>query len=198
MLFLTKIFIHLILFGPLVWLYYRAITDTIGADPVEQVIHFTGIGALNLILITLCISPIAKRFKKPLIIKYRRVLGLWAFTYACMHLLNFIFFELQFNWSLFFSEIIKRPYIFVGMFAFIILSLLAVTSHHAIKRSMGAKWQQLHYWVYFAAVLAVIHFLWSMKSDIYEPLMYAVALSWLLYLRRFRIRSWLCKIAKSR
>ncbi|NMP30914.1 protein-methionine-sulfoxide reductase heme-binding subunit MsrQ [Thalassotalea sp. M1531] len=189
----VKIIVHLAALLPLVWLYYGAINDTLGADPVEYVIHFTGTGALNILLLTLALSPAAKFFKKPVLIKLRRLVGLWAFTYAIFHLLNFIFFELQFDWRLLVSEIVKRPYITVGMMAFLILSLLAFTSINRIKRKMGKNWQQLHNWVYIAAIAVVIHFYWSIKSDIYQPALYALILLWLLSLRRSRIKVWLFK-----
>lgn len=193
MIAVVKTLVHLAAALPLVWLYYGAVTDTIGADPVERVIHFTGIGALNILLISLAITPLAKRFKKSVLLKFRRLLGLWAFTYAVLHLLNFLFFELQFDWRLFIDEVIDRPYITVGMFAFAILLPLAVTSLGKIKRKMGKNWQQLHNWVYIAAVAIWVHFYWSIKSDIYEPGLYAIALVWLLSLRKDRIQRWLFK-----
>lgn len=188
---LSKSIVHLASLLPLCWLYYHAINDTLGADPVETVIHFTGIGALNLLLITLLISPSAKRFKQPKLLKFRRMLGLWAFTYALLHLLNFIAFELQFDWSLLFSEIVERPYITVGMAAFVVLLLLTVTSVNRIKKQMGPKWQKLHNWLYIASIAVVVHFYWSIKSDIYEPGIYAIMLAWLLALRKQKIKRWL-------
>ncbi|REL30342.1 protein-methionine-sulfoxide reductase heme-binding subunit MsrQ [Thalassotalea euphylliae] len=193
MIVVVKTLVHLAAALPLLWLYYGAVNDTIGADPVERVIHFTGIGALNILLISLAITPLAKRFKKPVLLKFRRLLGLWVFTYALFHLLNFLFFELQFDWRLFVDEVIDRPYITVGMFAFAILLPLAVTSWSKIKRKMGKSWQQLHNWVYIAAVAIWVHFYWSIKSDIYEPGLYAVGLIWLLTLRKDRISRWLFK-----
>ena len=103
-------------------LYYLAFVDQLGADPVESVIHFTGIGALNLLLITLCVSPLAKWLKKGYLLQTRRLLGLYAFTYALLHVLNFLAFEIQFDAVFFFSEVIERPYITVGMLAFLLLS----------------------------------------------------------------------------
>ncbi|WP_448211378.1 protein-methionine-sulfoxide reductase heme-binding subunit MsrQ [Colwellia sp. MEBiC06753] len=186
-----KTLVHLSAAAPLVWLYWGAYFDTIGADPVERVIHFTGIGALHLLLITLTLSPLAKRLKKPVLIKFRRLLGLWAFTYSLIHLINFIAFELQFNWSLVFGEIIERPYITVGFTALLILTSLAITSVDKIKRQMGINWQRLHNWGYVATVLVVIHFYWSVKSDIYEPGLYAAITLFLLAQRWQRIKSWL-------
>ena len=103
---MLKVVIHLAAFLPLFNLYYLAFNDLLGADPVERVIHFTGIGAFNLLLVTLTISPIAKKFKQGYLLQVRRLLGLYAFSYAFMHVLNFLAFDLQFAWWLFFNEIV--------------------------------------------------------------------------------------------
>ena len=123
-----KALVHLVALCPLVNLYYAAINDRLGGDPVEAVIHFTGIGALNCLLISLLISPLAKNFKLGFLIHFRRMIGLYAFVYALCHILNFLFFEVQFDLVLFIEEIFKRPYITVGMTAFLFLLALAVTS----------------------------------------------------------------------
>jgi len=169
---LFKLFIHLAALFPLVNAYYLAFTDQLGADPVEAIIHFTGIGAFNLLLLSLAISPISKRFKLPILVKVRRLIGLYSFTYAICHLANFLVFEVQFDWVLFINEIIKRPYITVGMLGLIILLSLAITSISMLKRRMGKRWQQLHNWVYLAVILVAIHFYWSVKSEIIEPSIY--------------------------
>jgi len=169
---LFKLFIHLAVLFPLVNAYYLAFTDQLGADPVEAIIHFTGIGAFNLLLLSLAISPISKRFKLPILVKVRRLIGLYSFTYAICHLANFLVFEVQFDWVLFINEIIKRPYITVGMLGLIILLSLAITSISMLKRRMGKRWQKLHNWVYLAVILVAIHFYWSVKSEIIEPSIY--------------------------
>ncbi|MFT5023237.1 MAG: sulfoxide reductase heme-binding subunit YedZ, partial [Colwellia sp.] len=112
---LFKIFVHLAAFLPLANAYYLAFTDQLGADPVEAIIHFTGIGAFNLLLLSLMITPLSKRFKISILLKVRRLVGLYSFTYAFLHLTNFLVFEVQFDWSLFVSEILERPYITIGM-----------------------------------------------------------------------------------
>jgi sulfoxide reductase heme-binding subunit YedZ len=169
---LFKLFIHLGALLPLVNAYYLAFTDQLGADPVESIIHFTGIGAFNLLLLSLLITPISKRFKFSLLLKVRRLVGLYSFTYALIHLLNFLAFEVQFDWSLFLSEIIERPYITIGMAGLLILITLAITSISVLKKRMGQRWQKLHNWVYLAVALVGIHFYWSVKSEIIEPSIY--------------------------
>jgi len=187
---LLKITIHLMSFLPLCALYFLAFDDQLGADPVKEVIHFTGIGAFNLLLISLVLTPVAKKFRQGYLLQTRRLVGLYSFTYAIFHLLNFFVFELQFDLTLFFDEIIERPYITVGMAALIILSSLAVTSITALRRKMGKKWQKLHNWVYVAVLLIALHFFWSVKSDIVEPMIYVFIVLFLLNLRREKIKRW--------
>ena len=183
-----KIVIHISVLLPVLNLYYLAFVDQLGADPVESVIHFTGIGALNLLLITLCVSPLAKWLKKGYLLQTRRLLGLYAFTYALLHVLNFLAFEIQFDAVLFFSEVIERPYITVGMLAFLLLSALAVTSLDSLKRKMKKKWQTLHNSVYLLTVLVVIHFYWSVKSDLILPIIYCLLCSLILIFRYQKLK----------
>lgn len=193
---LLKVIIHLGALLSLMNLYFLAFNDELGADPVEKVIHFTGIGSLNLLLITLCVSPLAKLFKQGYLLQTRRLLGLYAYTYACFHLLNFLAFEIQFDGGLFFSEVIERPYITVGMLAFIVLSALAVTSIDKLKRTMGKSWQRLHNLSYFIVLLVCIHFYWSVKSELTSPLFYFLMALMLLFLRYKKIKGLMLSINK--
>ncbi|TWX67199.1 protein-methionine-sulfoxide reductase heme-binding subunit MsrQ [Colwellia demingiae] len=191
---LLKVVIHLAAFLPLLNLYYLAFNDQLGADPVQEVIHFTGIGAFNLLLVTLTVSPIAKRFKQGYLLQVRRLLGLYTFSYAFMHLLNFLVFDLQLAWSLFFNEVVKRPYITIGMIAFVLLTALAITSLDRIKRKMGKSWQSLHNYSYFIAILVSVHFYWSVKSEIISPLFYMVLTVALLAFRYKKIKTLILSI----
>lgn len=192
---LIKTVIHLAALLPLIWLYYGAFNDTIGADPVEYVIHFTGIGAFNILLVTLLISPLSKQLKWSNIAKCRRLIGLYCATYALLHLLNFIFFEIQFDFTLLINEIIDRPYIMVGMIAFIIMLLLSITSIGFIKKKMGKSWQTLHSFIYLMALLIGVHFYWSVKSEIIEPSIYIAFVIFLILLRRKRVKQWLTQLS---
>jgi sulfoxide reductase heme-binding subunit YedZ len=140
-------------------------------------------GGLNLLLISLLVSPLAKWSKQAQLMKLRRPIGLYAFVYALVHLVSYILFELQLDWSLLISEVIKRPYITVGFAAFIILTLLAMTSTRKAQRKLGKKWQTLHNWVYMAAPLVALHFIWSVKSLLLEPIIYWLMLIFLLAIR---------------
>lgn len=186
--FMLKVVIHLAAFLPLLNLYSLAFLDQLGADPVERVIHFTGIGAFNLLLVTLTISPVAKKFKQGYLLQTRRLLGIYAFSYALMHVLNFLAFDLQFAWSLFLTEVVKRPYITVGMVAFVLVTALAVTSINALKRKMGKSWQSLHNFSYLIVLLVSVHFYWSVKSELISPLIYFLMTIILLTFRHKKLK----------
>lgn len=196
--FLLKIVIHLAALLPLLNVYYLAFSDQLGADPVQKVIHFTGIGAFNLLLLTLLVSPCAKQFKQGFLMQVRRLLGLYAFTYALMHVINFIAFDLQFAWQLFFNEVVKRPYITIGMVAFILLCLLAITSHNKLKRKMGKSWQKLHNYNYLIVLLVSVHFYWSVKSEILLPLFYLLLTVILLAFRYKKLKNLFSSLAKDK
>jgi len=186
----VKFVIHAGALLPLVNLYWLAFIDELGADPVKEVIHFTGIGALNLFLLSLTLTPLAKFFKQGKFLNLRRMIGLYAFFYALLHVLNFLFFEVQFDFSLFVDEIFDRPYITVGMVALLILTTLAFTSFNRLKRKMGKSWQKLHNFTYLAGALSVIHFYWSVKSELFSPLIYIVVFMFLLLLRKDKFFRW--------
>jgi sulfoxide reductase heme-binding subunit YedZ len=185
---ILKAVIHIAALLPLINLYYLALNDELGGDPVEYVIHFTGIGAFNLLLLTLLISPAAKRFRLGFIMQTRRLMGLYAFGYAVFHVINFLAFDLQFAWSLFFTEILERPYISIGMLAFALLFTLALTSLNSIKSSMGRHWQSLHNSSYLIILLVAIHFYWSVKSEITSPLFYLFLSSFVLIIRYKKLK----------
>lgn len=176
----VKLVFHLIGLIPIIWLVFTVLSGRAGGDPVQHIIHFTGIGALNALLATLLISPIAKRFKSGWLMQTRRLVGLYVFAYATLHIVAFFSLDLLFAWGLFFTEVAKRPYILVGAVAYVIVSALAFTSFKILMRKMGRRWQTLHNGVYLVAILAPIHFYWSVKSEIVEPSLYIVGFSLLL------------------
>lgn len=185
--FWLKVVIHLAALGPLVYTFQQALTDQLGADPVEALLHFTGISALNLVLISLTVSPLAKTLRAAPLIRVRRLVGLYAFTYALTHFLSYIIFELQFDWSLLVSEVIKRPYITVGFVALLILVTLAATSTQWSQRKLGRTWQTLHNLIYLAAPLIALHYIWSVKAGLLQPIIYWLILIGLLLLRKDKI-----------
>jgi len=188
--FALKSLIHVVSLGLLSNTFWLAVNDNLGADPVEALLHFTGIGALNILMLTLLVTPISQKLKISWLMQCRRLLGLYCFFYASCHLLAFLFFEVQFDWRLFFAEIVERPYITVGMAAFSILFVLAVTSWSKVKRKLGRKWQSIHNYTYLALLLIAVHFYWSVKSEIIEPAIYIVICLFLLSLRKRKFKQW--------
>jgi sulfoxide reductase heme-binding subunit YedZ len=182
--FWLKVTLHISALSLLLVTYYQAFTDQLGADPVKAILHFTGIGAFNLLLISLLITPVAKYLRQGQLVILRRPVGLWAFTYALCHFTSYLFFELQLEWTLLFSELLKRPYISVGFIALLILSMLAATSTKSIQRRMGRTWQKTHNWVYMASLLVALHYIWSVKSELIQPIAYALILLILLVSRK--------------
>ena len=176
----------------LLWLsivLYQAFTGKLQGDPVQYLLDFTGIATLNLLLLSLAISPLAQYLKFVQIIRVRKTLGVYAAIYALAHLSVFIAFELQFEWALIVSEIIKRPYITVGFAALVILTALLVTSLDAIKRRMGQSWQRLHKWVYVALGLGLLHFLWSIKASEVQPYFYIALGLFALSVRKKKLKN---------
>lgn len=193
---LFKVFIHLVNLGFIGTWYYFAFTDQLGADPVKSIIHFTGMGALNLLLLSLLVSPLAKWTKQAQLMKLRRLLGLYSFTWAVLHLANYVIFDLQLAFDTLIEDIVKRPYITVGFVAILILAALAITSPNRVRRKLGGHWQKLHNLIYLASLLIALHFIWSVKSLDPEPLLYWLALLLLLFFRIDKLKALLKRIAR--
>ncbi len=183
--------LHLAAFLPLVWLVYAIPAGELGGDPVKELIHFLGLGALRLLLLTLLVSPLRALSAYSPLIKLRRPLGLWCFAWASLHFFAWLYLELGFDWPLIASELLTRSYALIGLFVWLILSLLALTSVPLLQRKMGLRWRALHGSIYILVLLACLHFYLSVKSDVVEPLLYFVAAVVLLALRRRSIKSWL-------
>lgn len=156
---------------------------TLGPDPVAQITHATGLWALRLLLATLAMTPLRRITGSPLPIRFRRMLGLFAFFYACLHLSVYVVLDLQGYWPQLLEDLVKRPYIMAGMAALLLLIPLAATSTRGMMRRLGRRWGRLHKLVYPAAMLACLHFFWLVKADKREPLIYAGILAVLLAFR---------------
>ncbi|HIF9393382.1 protein-methionine-sulfoxide reductase heme-binding subunit MsrQ [Photobacterium damselae] len=181
---IIKSMVHI--FSLIFMIYFVLLTlqGGFGADPVKGMEHFTGKAALNMLLLTLLVSPLAKGFRQGLLMKLRRMLGLYSFFWATLHFAIYISLDLGFDFSLLGEEIFKRPYLTIGAVCWVILLLLAATSFQKIQRKMGKTWQTLHYWVYLALILAPIHYYWSVKSGLIEPSLYFVVAVLLLIWRK--------------
>jgi sulfoxide reductase heme-binding subunit YedZ len=173
---------------PLAVLLWRAIGGDLGANPIEAVTLFTGRWALRLLLVTLAISPLRRLTGWHRLIGFRRMLGLFAFFYAALHFTIYLVIDQFFDWETIADDITKRPFITAGFAAFVLLIPLAVTSTQGWIRRLGRRWQQLHRLIYAGAILAVIHFIWKVKSDLRDPLWYASILGLLL---GFRVVWWI-------
>ncbi|HIF9156149.1 TPA: protein-methionine-sulfoxide reductase heme-binding subunit MsrQ [Photobacterium damselae] len=181
---IIKSMVHI--FSLIFMIYFVLLTlqGGFGADPVKGMEHFTGKAALNMLILTLLVSPLAKVFRQGLLMKLRRMLGLYSFFWAALHFAIYISLDLGFDFSLLGEEIFKRPYLTIGAVCWVILLLLAATSFQKIQRKMSKKWQTLHYWVYLALILAPIHYYWSVKSGLIEPSLYLVVAVLLLIWRK--------------
>ena len=168
---------------PLAWLVWDALHDGLGTDPVAQLEHRSGDWALRLLLATLAITPLRRLTGRAEPVRFRRMLGMFAFFYACVHLSIYVAIDLGAYWSQLFADVVKRPYITVGFAAWLLLIPLAVTSTRGMMRRLGRHWQRLHRVVYVIALLAVLHFLWLVKADHREPLVYLAIFGALMLLR---------------
>lgn len=181
---LIKPTIFVVALVPLVWIIYRTVNNDLGANPIETLNRYTGDWVLRFLMITLTVTPLRKITGWNALLRYRRMLGLFAFLYACLHFLSYAWLDQYFVPADIFRDVAKRPYITVGFASFLMLIPLAVTSTNGMIRRLGAKrWQRLHRLVYFIGIGGVVHFMWLVKSDIREPLVYAVILTLLLAFR---------------
>jgi methionine sulfoxide reductase heme-binding subunit len=168
---------------PGAWVFWLALNDQLGADPVKTLEHLLGLWSLRFLIAGLAVTPI-RRLGGPSLIRFRRALGLLAFFYALAHLASYLLFDQGLDAHAIAKDIVKRPYITIGMAAFAILVPLAVTSSAAAIRRLGAAaWQKLHRWVYVAAIAAAAHFLLVVKSWPAEPIVYAGIVAALLLVR---------------
>jgi sulfoxide reductase heme-binding subunit YedZ len=161
---------------------------SLGADPIAEILHSCGKWTLNFLLITLCVSPLRQITGWNSVIRLRRMLGLFAFAYAALHFTAYIVLDRSLLWSTIFEDILKRPYITIGVLALLMLIPLAVTSTNRMMRKLGKRWQKLHRLVYPIAILGVWHYYWQVKADVREPLIYAGILAVLLGWRVWRWR----------
>jgi methionine sulfoxide reductase heme-binding subunit len=168
---------------PFAWLIYGVITNNLGANPTEYITRFTGDWTLRMLCLVLLVTPLRTISKTPQLARFRRMLGLFVYFYATLHLLAYSWFDMSFILSDIIADIPKRPFILVGFAAFLALTPLALTSFNRAIKTLGAKrWQQLHKLVYLIAILGVLHFFWMRegKNDFAEVYVYAVILGSLL------------------
>jgi sulfoxide reductase heme-binding subunit YedZ len=167
--------------GPLLWFVVQAFTGDLGANPIEYVLNQLGVWALRFLVITLALGPLSKLLKAPVLIRYRRRVGLWAFAYVCLHLSTYIGVDQLFDWPTIGKDIVKRPYITIGMAAFTLLIPLAVTSADKLRRRLGPKrWKRLHQLIYLIAPMGAVHYFLLVKANHKPPLVYGAIIAALL------------------
>ena len=169
--------------APLLWLAWRGFNNDLGANPIDKLIRELGVWGLRLLIVGLAITPAARLLRQPRLIRFRRTIGLFAFAYVLLHLTNYVVTDQWFDWAAIGTDILKRPFITVGMLAFVLLVPLAVTSTNWALRKLGpVRWRRLHRLTYLIVPLGVIHYLMLVKADHQPPLIYgaivAVLLGW--------------------
>jgi methionine sulfoxide reductase heme-binding subunit len=170
---------------PFTQLVYNGYIGDLGANPIETITRFTGSWALIMLLASLSVTPLRRITGRNELIKFRRMLGLFAFFYAALHFATYMVLDLFFDFSAILKDVLKRPYITVGFTALLLMTPLAMTSTSGMIRRLGKRWQQLHYLVYVIAILGVVHFYWLVKADISRPVQYGAVLVVLLGYRLF-------------
>ena len=161
---------------------------SLGANPVEEIIHRLGVWGLRLLLATLAITPLRQLTGMNWLVRLRRMLGLFSFFYILMHFLSYALIDQRLDMTAIIEDILERPYITLGITALTLMIPLAMTSTNRMMRRLGRRWQQLHRLVYLIAILGVCHFYWQAKKDVLEPLVYASILALLLGFRIVRRR----------
>jgi sulfoxide reductase heme-binding subunit YedZ len=179
----AKPIVFILALVPLAGLIFIVLTGRTSANPAEDILLTTGIWTLRFLLATLTITPLRRLTGWNVLIQYRRMLGLFAFFYACVHLLSYIAFDRFFAFGEILGDIAKRPFITAGMAAFALMLPLAVTSTKGWIRRLGRRWQSLHRIIYVCAIAACLHFIWKVKVVIGEPVYYAAFLALLLTFR---------------
>jgi sulfoxide reductase heme-binding subunit YedZ len=178
-----------LLFGialiPLARLIWLGVQDDLTANPVEFVERSTGTWALVMLMMTLSMTPIRLLTGAVWQIQLRRMMGLFMFFYACLHLTTYVWLDHWFDWTAISKDIVKHPYVLVGFSAFLLALPLAITSNTYMIRALRERWKQLHNLVYLVAIFGVLHFLWLVKKDIREPMAYALVLAFLLGIRLY-------------
>src|SRR5881275_2018179 len=182
----TKAAVFVVCLMPLGALVWRGFNHGLGANPVEFIQLAAGDWTLRFLVITLSVTPFRKLLNLPDLIRFRRMLGLFAFSYLCIHFLTYLVLDQSLDLAAIWKDIAKRPFITVGFLGFLLLVPLAITSTKGwIRRLGGRRWQALHRLIYFSAIAGVIHYLWLVKADIRKPLQYGFVLALLLGYRVF-------------
>lgn len=185
---IAKPLFFVICLGPMLWIVWNALFGDLGANPVETITHQTGDWTLRLLLLTLAITPLKNATGISGFIRFRRMAGLFVYFYACCHFLIWFLADHALDVRSMLEDVLERPYITLGFLAFLLLTPLAITSNRWSISKLGKKWKQLHRLVYVIIVLAVAHFIWLVKADFLEPIIYAFIAAVVLIVRLKRVK----------
>jgi|TARA_B110000046_G_scaffold125510_1_gene132005 sulfoxide reductase heme-binding subunit YedZ len=185
-----KVVIFILSLLPIFYIIYQILTNQLGPEPIKDITHHTGKWTLYFIVITLTMTPLKKITKINIWINYRRMFGLFIFFYASVHLMTYIGLDYRFNLKSIGDDIIKKKYIFIGFLAWLLLIPLAVTSNKKMMKILKDKWKKLHRLIYLISLFGVIHYLWLVKRDLTEPLIFLIIILILLIFRlKFKYKS---------
>ena len=187
---IIKPLVFVLLLTPFLWLVYALFTAQLGQNPIEAITDFTGEWAFRILLLSLAMTPLRQLLKRPWPTRYRRMIGLYAFFYVCLHFLTYLVLDNQLDMSIIISDILDRPYITAGTVGLLIMIPLALTSTKGMMKRLGKRWKSLHQWVYLAGAAASLHYIWLAKGDRLEPFVY-LAVFLLLMVPRFK--KWLAR-----
>jgi len=178
-----RIIVHICALSPLLTLFWDLRSDNLSVNPIQDITFRTGKPALILLVLVLSVTPLRKWYGLHSLIQFRKMLGLYAFTYASLHFLVFVGLDYGFDIELLRSSVFKKPYVVLGFLAYLTLVPLAITSTLGWIRRLGKYWKLLHRLVYLTGILAIAHYIWAVKSDIRQPLLFAVVTCVLLFAR---------------
>ncbi len=182
-LFYFRVILFILCLIPLIRLIWLGFHDDLSANPIEFIERSTGYWSLFMLLATLSLTPVRLLSGRAWPLQYRRMLGLFMFFYACMHVATYLWLDYSFYWPDIAKDIVKHPYVLIGALAFLLTTPLAITSNQWMIKRLRGRWKTLHRLVYVIAILGIVHFLWLVKKDLREPLLYAGILTLLLAIR---------------
>jgi sulfoxide reductase heme-binding subunit YedZ len=168
---------------PFLFIFYKIYFNKLGPEPVKEITHFTGEWTLIFICLTLSMNPLKRLTNLTMWVSFRRMLGLFVFFYASLHLLTYIGIDYRFNWQPIFDDVFKKKYIFIGFAAWVLLIPLAITSSQRMIKLLKNNWKRLHRLIYIIALFGSLHYIWLSKTIFFKPLVYLVIILVLLALR---------------
>jgi len=181
----AKLAIWCFAFLPIARLIWLGVQDNLTANPIEFIERSTGTWALIFLLLSLSMTPLRQLTKQVWVIQLRRLLGLWMFAYASLHITTYVWLDYSFFWDDIIKDVIKHPYVIVGFLAYLLTIPLVITSNQAMIKRLKTRWKTLHQSVYLISILAILHFWWLVKKDVTEPFYYASVLALLLGFRLY-------------